>query len=294
MTTRENLYRVHDYEDDQPAISDEILSEMVKECVGDQDKILKKSQLYLEKNNFNILMARYAAEKGLLITHGFFEAVNRDNKETLLEIEKIIEAATCLQKLLTAIPDFNDISTIPGRSLAMRLSDQLYAVDEIKDISTDYWDESPQKAYDWNSFLYSLNYYISIFQKIEKTLVYVKKGGVKKDGTLKKKKGRPKTTNLLSIYIQIIAELYTEATGEDFTAEYYRQAGKPVPISEGQRFASKAMMVFNTPTRNHLPYKSFFLSHRHTEEAFQNACSYVAHRFEKPKKKPVGKKIRRK
>ena len=234
------------------AIPDEILIEMVNTCSGDREQIFTKAKQYTKENTPEILFAIYFAKKELLREHGYLEQAEGENAETLSYIKKILYSATELKNMMPEIPNFEDISKIPERSLPMRLINYMYSIEVEKINSLERYGsaETFEKLRNWDEFMYLLEYHITVFQDLQADLSSLIK------------RGAPNKVAMLTGFIHHVAKMYTVATGEKFKVSEYDGVS---PYTKSMLFAQKGMAVLRTSD-----------SISYTSDNFHIACKRAA------------------
>lgn len=245
----------------QQAIPDALLNEMISLCKGDHDLFLDRAKKYRQENAHEILFSRFFAENGLLKKHGVLQNVKESNKETLADIKRIINTAKKLKEMLSVIPDLSNPSETPLSGLAMRMEIHMYALDSGQLYEGSGYRDVDRRLHDWSNFIELLDKHIIAFENIQSDIESLYK------------KGRLNTVERLEGFVKHIANMYATATDRKFTVGEY---GDVDYLSEGMRFAQKAMEVLKTPcSDSHKSYQDFLASHQYTQENFHSACDYV-------------------
>lgn len=233
----------------QKALPDAILEDMVSTLPGDKKEFLKRSKIFRDLNDNELLFSRHLAEKGLLKKHGLLKDTKETNKKILSQVTSIVDTARDLQRMFGGIHQSSNTSDSALPSLMMHLETYI----NVADI-----DESEKRGKALIDFLDLLEHHILVFSQIQ--------------GTLKalQKQSNPNTVELLGSFLEVIARMYGAITGEKFTVSEY---GDKEYYSDGMNFAKKAMKVLRTPAfESHSRYAQFFGKEEHTEATFHSAC----------------------
>jgi len=165
LTDHEKIIRKQQKRLLQKAIPDEILQNMVDECLDDKIDVLEKAKTYRQEHADEILFVRWIAEKGILQEHGYLKNIKETNKNTLSNIGKIIKFSTKLRALLPETSDLLNANTsdTPELGIAMRLNMQFSCVENTQDYQNRDYSAYDTKLEDWPTFLSLLDHHISVW-----------------------------------------------------------------------------------------------------------------------------------